>query len=83
MNHQQSAVPSLMWGTNREGGSYYAGRTHVASDIKATALCGLPIDTTWTQRPNGPPLCPECSITALEWLYPASPALPPGSTQQR
>lgn len=82
MTHQQTEVPPLMWGTNRAGGAYYAGRVHVASDIEAIALCGLPIDESWSWRPNGP-LCPECSMAAIEWLFPASLALPPGTPSYR
>lgn len=82
MTHQQTEVPPLMWGTNRAGGVYYAGRVHVASDIEAIALCGLPIDESWSRRPNGP-LCPECSMAAMEWLFPPSPALSPGAASHR
>lgn len=66
-------LPRLWWGTNRDGGLYYAGRVHVASDTTGNALCGLPIQDVWSWRPSTPVLCPDCCITAMAWLFPTQP----------
>ena len=67
-----ATVPEIWWGTNRRGGLYYAGRVHVVwSDCPRSALCGLPIDDTWVNRPPAPErLCPECCSLAMAWLFP-------------
>jgi hypothetical protein len=65
-------APEIWWGTNRSEGLYYAGRVHVVwSDCPRHALCGLPIDDAWANRPPTPErLCPECCLLAIAWLLP-------------
>lgn len=65
-------LPPLLWGTNRKGGLYYAGRVHVASNMSGLAICGLPIEDIWPQRPANPMLCPDCALAVMQWVYPAA-----------
>ncbi|MGI8307174.1 hypothetical protein [Saccharopolyspora hattusasensis] len=66
------------WGTNRPGGAYYAGRTHVVHpEHSSTGLCGLPVDDVWEVRPAMPEqLCPECCVLAMAASYPPFPPAP-------
>lgn len=70
------AEPRLWWGTNREGGLYYAGRVHVVwPGRKPVALCGLPVQDLWELRPSVPELvCPDCCVRAVAALFPVFPA---------
>lgn len=73
-----SANPTIQWGTNRVGGLYYAGRVHIVwASQPSIALCGLPIDDVWNQRPATPArLCPECCLIAMAALFPTTQAVP-------
>jgi hypothetical protein len=76
----QSAGPAAewWWGTNRPGGTFYAGRTHVVHPAQSKAgLCGLPVDDVWDRRPPTPEhLCPDCCMLAMVASYPAFPPSP-------
>ncbi len=60
------------WGTNRPGGTFYAGRAHVVRPAQlAAGLCGLPVDDVWELRPPTPEhLCPDCCVLAMAASYP-------------
>lgn len=83
MEEDTTASSTGWWfGTNRPGGTYYAGRVHVVYPGQgATALCGLPVDDVWELRPAVPEhLCPDCCVAAIALSYPAfspAPELPP------
>jgi hypothetical protein len=81
MEGDTTAAPTGWWfGTNRPGGAYYAGRVHVVYPGQgATALCGLPVDDVWVERPSVPEyLCPDCCVAAIAASYPVfSPAPEP------
>ncbi|WP_143230702.1 hypothetical protein [Actinosynnema sp. ALI-1.44] len=64
----------VLWGTNPERGVYYAARLHVVSrQCPWTALCGLPVEQVWEQRPiTSHRLCPECCLLAIAWMFPAA-----------
>lgn len=74
MTSTTAGSQSLRWGTNRNGGLYYAGRVHLVmsngGDGQATALCGLPVRDLWPSRPPIPRrLCPECCIEAISRFH--------------
>lgn len=78
MEDQTTARPAdqsagWWWGTNRPGGTYYAGRTHVVHPAQpATALCGLPVEDVLELRPPVPAhLCPDCCVLAMTASFPA------------
>lgn len=66
------------WGTNRPGGTFYAGRVHVVHPAHPTSgLCGLPVDDVWELRPPTPEhLCPDCCVLAMAASYPPFPPSP-------
>ncbi len=67
--------PALVWwGTNPDGGLYYAERVHMVWSFQPhTAMCELPVEHVWKYRPARPlRLCPECCLTAMSGLYPAT-----------
>ncbi len=66
------------WGTNRPGGTFYAGRAHVVHPTqRASGLCGLPVDDVWERRPPTPEhLCPDCCLLAMATSYPPFPPSP-------
>lgn len=68
-------MPTLVWGTNRVGGIYYAGRTHVVwPGGSPIAVCGLPVSDLWEHRPPIPSLlCPDCCLMAIARAYPPFP----------
>lgn len=72
---QTEANPVLLWGTNRQGGTgdRYGGRVHVVwPDNESFAVCGLPVEEIWEQRPPVPDtLCPLCCVRAMAALFPA------------
>ncbi|GAA3838512.1 hypothetical protein GCM10022243_01250 [Saccharothrix violaceirubra] len=63
------------WGTNRPGGTFYAGRAHVVHPARPTAgLCGLPVDDVGELRPPTPEhLCPDCCVPAMAASHPPFP----------
>lgn len=67
------------WGTNRVGGTYYAGRAHVVHpEQRMSGLCGLPVDDVWEARPPVPEhLCPDCCLLAMAVSYPPFPTTVP------
>lgn len=67
------------WGTNRPGGTFYAGRAHVVHPAHpASGLCGLPVDDVGELRPPTPDhLCPDCCVLAMAASDP--PVSPPGA----
>lgn len=73
-----SASTAIQWGTNRDGGLYYAGRVHIVWTSQPwIGLCGLPVDDVWNQRPSTPVrLCPECCLIAMAALFPTALATP-------
>jgi len=75
MQGQTESDPLLYWGTNKQGGTgdHYAGRVHVVwHGNERKALCGLPIEEVWEQRPPRPDnLCPLCCVRAMAALFPA------------
>ncbi|WP_418155967.1 hypothetical protein [Actinoalloteichus caeruleus] len=82
-----SSTPALLWGTNRPGGIFYAGRVHAVWPVgPRQAMCGLPVGEVWAHRPAVPArLCPDCCVAATSALFPPSPhpeqpiAWPPGA----
>lgn len=68
-------MPTVVWGTNRAGGTYYAGRTHVVwPGGPPTGVCGLPVRDVWEHRPPIPKLlCPDCCVIAIARAYPPFP----------
>ncbi|MCE7011767.1 hypothetical protein LWC34_54485 [Kibdelosporangium philippinense] len=79
------ATAGWWWGTNRPGGTYYAGRAHVVHPAQPTAgLCGLPVDDVWELRPPMPEhLCPDCCVLAMAASYPPFPTTPPPPLPRR
>ncbi len=79
--------PALFWGTNTEGGTadHYGGRVHVVLwKTRFIALCGLPIEEIWEQRPPQPPnLCPLCCVRAMAFLFPAFKEVSPDGRRHR
>ncbi|WP_435159362.1 hypothetical protein [Amycolatopsis sacchari] len=75
---QPTGPASWWWGTNRPGGTFYAGRAHVVDPARPTAgLCGLPVDDVWERRPPTPEhLCPDCCVLAMAASYPPCPPAP-------
>lgn len=75
---QPTAPAGWWWGTNRPGGTLYAGRTHVVHPAAPTSgLCGLPVDDVWELRPPTPEhLCPDCCVLAMAASYPPFPPIP-------
>lgn len=79
MEGERTARPAgWWWGTNRPGGTHYAGRAHVVwPNGPAHGLCGLPVDDVWELRPPLPEyLCPDCCVLAMAASYPPFPATP-------
>lgn len=82
-----ATTPALLWGTNRPGGLFYAGRVHAVWPVgPPQAMCGLPVGEVWSHRPPIPELlCPDCCVAAISALFPSSPApaqpiaCPPGA----
>ncbi|HEY0803485.1 MAG TPA: hypothetical protein VGD84_00400 [Pseudonocardiaceae bacterium] len=73
------------WGTNRAGGTYYAGRVHVVHpNHPSHGLCGLPITDVWELRPPVPDhLCDHCCVLAMAASYPPfATAVPQQATGQ-
>jgi hypothetical protein len=66
------AATGWWWGTNRPGGTFYAGRAHVVHPSQPKfALCGMPVSDSWELRPPTPEhLCPECCVLAMAASYP-------------
>lgn len=75
---QPGPTAGWWWGTNRPGGTFYAGRAHVVPPAFPTAgLCGLPVDDVWELRPPTPGhLCPDCCVLAIAASYPPLPSSP-------
>ncbi|MCE7009950.1 hypothetical protein LWC34_45165 [Kibdelosporangium philippinense] len=69
-----STAELVLWGTNPNSSVFYAARVHVVSpDYPWAALCGLPVELVWQQRPATPHhQCPECCLIAIAWFFPAS-----------
>lgn len=70
----------ILWGTNRDGGPYYAGRVHIVWKADAheqpwtTAQCGLLVQDVWRHRPPIPRrLCPDCCVRSMTRLFPTGP----------
>jgi hypothetical protein len=74
---QEPGLPGWCWGTNPPT-SVGGGHVHVVHpDQPNRALCGLLADECWEVRPPQPELlCPECSMAAMDLMYPpfAEPA---------
>ncbi|SMD27422.1 hypothetical protein [Kibdelosporangium aridum] len=65
---------NVLWGTNPDTSVFYAARVHVVSaHYPWSALCGLPVELIWEQRPvTSQRLCPECCLLAVEWFFPTT-----------
>ncbi|ONI83184.1 hypothetical protein ALI144C_16940 [Actinosynnema sp. ALI-1.44] len=45
----------------------------VSQQYPWTALCGLPVEQVWQQRPlTSHRLCPECCLLAVAWMFPTA-----------
>ncbi|GDY31933.1 hypothetical protein GTS_35660 [Gandjariella thermophila] len=75
---QPTSPVGWWWGTNRPGGTFYAGRAHVVQpDQPMAGLCGLPVSDVWELRPPSPErLCPDCCVLAMTASYPPFPPTP-------
>lgn len=51
--------------------AYYRARTHLVPRSEALALCGLPVQDRYPQRPAWLRVCPECALVFVTTVFPA------------
>ncbi|SDC17851.1 hypothetical protein [Actinokineospora iranica] len=72
MNPTEDPRGEVCWGIS----DAYGGRTHLVLLNYRVALCAMPVDTRYRDRPSERMICPECAIAYIAAVFPARAIAP-------